>query len=340
MPAELDYSKGRAAILSVGQTPWHREGVVLETPPSSISEALKLAGLDFEVELTPLYHRGTSDSNTQINDFMAVRRTDVGKVLGIVGPRYTPLQNRDAFKILEPLIDKGVVVIETCGALREGRDVWLLVRFDVQDPVVQETFADEVVPFGLLSNNHAGERRVVMQETPIRVVCSNTLGMALSGDDRRVKIRHTVSVEAKAVEAAKELWGALIERYQGIAEQYNRLKASFLDEALFRELVLDTAAPIPPAFQKPGLARQAAAARDRWEARRARIVHLWTDGPEHSGDLSCWEAYNAVAQSLDHDQVLWPTRGTRTASLFDGRLGRIKQQTLNVLIRYAAKQDQ
>ena len=337
MPHELDVVTGttRKAMFSVGETPWHREGVVLETPPASISEALKLAGLDFGVERTPLYHCGRFENYAEIDDFRAVRRTDVGKVLGVVGSRYTPLQNRDAFRILEPLLDNGTATIETAGALREGRDVWLLVRFDVQDPVVQETFADEVVPFGLLSNNHAGERQVVMQETPIRVVCSNTLGMALSGNDRRVKIRHTVNVEARAVEAAQELWGVLIERYHRIAEQYNRLKASFLDEALFRELVLDTAAPIPPALQKSGLTRQAAAARDRWKARRDRIAHLWTSGPEHSGDESAWEAYNAVAQSLDHDQVLWPTRGTRTASLFDGRLGRIKQQTLNALAAHA-----
>ena len=335
MPARLDFTKGRAAVLSVGETPWHREGVVLETPPSSISEVLKLAGLDFDVELTPLYHRGTSDSYAQINDFMAVRRTDVGKVLGVVGSRYTPLQNRDAFMILEPLLDKGVVAIETAGALREGRDIWILVRFNIQDPVVQEVFTDEVVPFGLLSNNHAGERQVVVQETPIRVVCANTLGLALSRTERRVGIRHTVNVEVKVVEAAKELWGAVIERYRGIAEQYKQLKATYLDEALFRELVLDTAAPIPPALQKSDLTRQAAAARNRWDARRARIAHLWTHGPEHRGDQSCWEAYNAVAQSLDHDQVLWPTRGTRTASLFDGRLGRIKQQTLNALAAHA-----
>ncbi len=201
---------------------------------------------------------------------------------------------------------------------------------------MQETFADEVVPFGLLSNNHAGERQVVMQETPIRVVCANTLGMALSGTDRSVKIRHTVNVEARAVEAAKELWGALIERYHRIAEQYNRLKASFLDETLFRELVLDTAAPIPSALQRSGLTRQAVAARDRWKARRARIVHLWTNGPEHSGDLSCWEAYNAVAQSVDHDRKLWPTKGLRTASLFDGNLARVKQRTLNALVTHAS----
>ena len=75
--------------------------------------------------------------------------------------------------------------------------------------------------------------------------------------------------------------------------------------------------------------------RDRVEAKRARILHLWTHGPEHRGDQSCWEAYNAVAQSVDHDRNLWPTRGPRTASLFDGNLARVKQRTLDTLAAHA-----
>lgn len=334
MPAELDYSKGRAAILSVGQTPWHREGVVLEKPPRSTAEALQLAGLDFDVRLEPVYG-GTAHLRKRyvaIPDFRAVRRTDSGAILGVVRRRYTPLQNRDAFRILEPLLDRGVATIETAGALREGRDVWMLVRFKLDEPMVQEVFASDVVPFGLLSNNHAGERRVVLQETPIRVVCSNTLGMALSGPGEKLGVRHTVNVELKTVEAAQALWGALIERYRSIAEQYRQLKATFLDEALFRELVLDTVAPLPAKVRDGTPSRRTI---EQSEARRRRITDLWTNGAGHCGDHSAWEAYNAVAQSLDHDQQLWQTRRSRTASLFDGHLGRAKREALDALVAHA-----
>ena len=298
MPAELDVSKGRAAILSVGKTPWHKEGVVLQKPPGSIEEALILAGLDFEVGLEPVIVRARhpSDHYEQVADFKASVRSDVGKVLGIVGRRYTPLQNRDAFKILEPLLDKGVAHIETAGSLREGRDVWLLVRFDIQDPVVQEVFTDEVVPFGLISNNHAGERRVVVQETPVRVVCSNTLGVALTGPGKKIGVRHTVNVEAKTVDAAGELWGGVIERYRVIAEQYRLLKNTYLDEALFRTLVLDTAAPIKEEWLRPGLSTNQLRAREHVEERRRRVLYLWTHGKGHAGDQSAWEAYNAASQ--------------------------------------------
>ena len=333
MPAELDMSKGRAAILSVGQTPWHREGVVLEHPPESIDEALQMAGLDFDVALAPLYVHAEHMGNQYelVNDFKAIGRSDVNKFLGIVGSRYTPLQNRDAFRLLEPLLKERVASIETAGSLREGRDVWILVRFDIDDPVVKEVFADEVVPFGLISNNHTGERRVILQETPVRVVCSNTLGAALTGSGRKIGVRHTLNVEAKVVDAAQELWGGLIERYRRIAEQYRILKNTYLDEALFRELVLDTAAPFRPELLKQNLSEPQQKARDRVQRKRDRLKDLWTNGNGHKGDQSAWDAYNAVAQSLDHDLELWPTLGQRTASLFDGHLARIKQQVLNAL---------
>ena len=342
MPDEIDKSKGRAAMFSVVETPWHMEGVVLDKPPESIEEALSLAGLDFEVRLDPVIVRipQPSDHYEQADDYRAVVRTDVGKLLGIVGRRYTPLQNRDAFRILEPLLEKGVAHIETAGALREGRDVWLLVRFDIEDPVVQEVFAEEVVPFGLISNNHAGERGVVVQETPVRVVCSNTLGRALRGTGRRIGVRHTLNVEAKVVDAATELWGGLIERYRVIAEQFQLLKATYLDEALFRELVLDTAAPIRDELKRTGLSKSQEDARERVEAKRDRIKELWTEGEGHKGDSSAWEAYNAIVETVDHDMDHWPTKGKRTASLFDGHLAKVKQRTLNAISDHARRMNE
>jgi phage/plasmid-like protein (TIGR03299 family) len=350
MPAELDYSKGRAAILSVGETPWHKEGVVLVKPPRSADEALELAGLDFEVALEPIFARwghagkartgstgdgsaGDADEYSYVEGFSAVRRLDTGTVLGVVGDGYAPLQNRDAFRILEPLIDNGLAHIETAGALRGGRDVWILIRFNIKDPVVSEVFAEEVVPYGLLSNNHCGARSVVLQETPIRVVCANTLGMALKGPGRKVAIRHTVSVGARTVDAAKRIWGSLIERYRVIAEQYRCLKRKFLDQSLFEKLVLDVVAQLPEAEGHGSKAR--ARAVERAERRRARLGKLWKEGAGHRGDGSAWEAYNAVVQSLDHDVELWPTPGPRTASLFDGHLRRLKQQVLDKLVEYA-----
>jgi phage/plasmid-like protein (TIGR03299 family) len=337
MAHELDRrADGTASVFSVRETPWHREGTVLTGAPS-LKEALHTGGLDFEVVVRPLFVRSEPEdlpfcTYDRAGNASATVRTDRGTVLGIVTERYQPLQNRDAFGVLEPLLDAGLASLETGGALRGGSDVWMLVRFNVDSPVVREVFTDEVIPYGLISNNHAGKRKVIVQETPIRVVCANTLSLALDDRSRALNVRHTASVEAKTVEAARQLWSGLIERYETAAQQYRTLKSQHMDTALFRRLVLDVAAPIPSKLDGANLTKRQEKAREHVIARRLRIKQLWTDGTGHSGDHSMWEAYNAVAECVDHDVKVWRVRGSRAASLMDGRLAAVKNRVLAGLV--------
>ena len=342
MAHELDRrADGTGAMFSVRLTPWHREGTVLSNAPS-LAEALRLGGLDFEVEARPLFTRVQQYPAVpnifgyrQAGNACATVRTDREAVLGIVSRRYQPLQNRDAFGVLEPLLDAGLASLETGGALRGGRDVWMLVRFNVDSPIVREVFADELIPFGLVSNNHAGQRKVIVQETPIRVVCANTLGLALRGRTRALSVRHTASVEARTVDAARRLWSGLVERDAAAARQYQMLKARHMDTAVFRRLVLDVAASIPPHLDRGGLTPRQQTARARIVARRNRLTQLWDEGAGHSGDHSMYEAYNATVESIDHDAELWRVRGPRTGALLDGRLVEVKNRVLAGLVAAA-----
>lgn len=362
MAHELTFdANGVAQMFSVTETPWHREGHILTAAPT-LADALALAGAAFTVEKRPTYRQiitGTGLDGQPVIDYVEnteafiTARTDTGAELGAVGAWYTPLQNRDAFAVLEPLLEAGVAALETGGSLRGGADVWMLVRFDLSrfGATAQEVFGDEVLPFGLIANNHAGRRGCLLQLTPIRVVCANTLGMSEraaglgdaaegSATDRRaILVRHTQSVEAKVVEAAQQLFAGIVERYETIAHQYRLLRATYLDEALFRELVLNTVAPDPrdnPRFNPE--ARMAESVLERAERKRAELTRLWTEGRGHRGDHSAWEAYNGVVEALDHNGALWPTRGGawRTAALMNGRLHDLKQQTLDTLVAYAA----
>ena len=237
--------------------------------------------------------------------------------------------------MLQPLIDGGLAAIETAGSLRGGRDVWLLVRFNVADPRVREVFATEVVPFGLLSNNHAGERGVVLQETPIRVVCANTLGLALetAKRGRMVSVRHTLGVEERTTAAAGRLWRGIIERYRLVAEQYRLLRQCYLEVGEFRRLVLDVVSPMPDPRPAPSHAHRAT--EERVIERRERLHELWLHGAGHRGERSAWEAYNGAVEALDHDERLWRTRGSRAGSLMAGGLGALKQRVLDGLVQHA-----
>ncbi|HEU0299190.1 MAG TPA: DUF932 domain-containing protein [Longimicrobium sp.] len=346
MAHELTFNNGGAEMFSVRQTPWHREGHVLTAAPT-YAEALRLAGLDFEVEMRPAYARKTTDDGDEYfvpsDTARLVIRTDNEKELGSVGNWYTPLQNADAFRVLVPLLDAGILELETGGSLRDGADVWLLAKFNLDrfGPVVREVFADEVVPFGLIANNHNGRRGVLLQLTPIRVVCANTLGMAEAGarNGRAITVRHTQGVEAGVVAAAETLFKGIVERYEVVAAQYRTLKAVALEEAEFRRMVLDVIAPHPlenPRFNPDGMMARSVV--ERAERKRTELTRLWTAGDGHTGDHSAWEAYNAATQALDHNADLWPTRGGvwRTASLLDGQLGTMKMEVLNGLVSHTA----
>lgn len=343
MAHELDRNEatGKRAMFSVIETPWHKEGVVLNAAPTFV-DALKLAGCDYEVATRPVFvceADGTTFSKSATGQAIVRmdRQTTLGEaVLKVVGDDYVPVQNRDAFGVLEPLLDKGVAHLETGGTLRGGRDAWMMVRFDISDPVVQEVFADEVVPFGLITNNHSGEARVLVMETPIRVVCANTLGAALVGwkdRNKAIAVAHKGDARVKVVEAAEELFGGIVERYRTIAEQYRAMKERILTVEEFTRTVLDEASPLPKdlhGYDTEHLTvRGYDLARKRAEERRAAITNAWTGGMGHAGDHSAWEAYNGAVEVIDHDANLYRTNGARVASLLGGRLLEAKSAVLN-----------
>lgn len=345
MAHELDRNSktGKLAMFSVRETPWHREGIVLNEAPS-LADALVLAGADFEVGTRPVYIREADGSFSQSTTGQAIVRLDRMTTLGeavfkLVGDDYVPLQNRDAFGVLEPLLDKGVAHLETGGTLRDGRDCWMMVRFDIDDPVVREVFADEVIPFGLITTNHSGDARALVMQTPTRVVCANTLGMAMTGWQQRgdvIKVSHRGDARVRLIDAATTLFGGIVERYKTIAETYRDLKNTIISVEQFTSSVLDVAAPLPEkAFTLRGnhlTGRGYEAAFEAAEARRDRISYMWHNGAGHSADNSAWEAYNGAVEVIDHDNDLFRTRGSRVAAMIGGRLVAKKTEVLNALV--------
>lgn len=347
---ELEMRDGRASFFEVGQQrdAWHREGVLLAEAPT-LEEALKIGRLDFEVQKYPTFRViGPEKKIVENTKAFVTVRTDTGAELGSVGSDYTVLQNLDAFAALIPLIDSGIVRLETGGVLRDGADVWLLAQFDITKfgPVVREVFADEVIPFALISNNHAGRRNATVAVTPIRVVCANTLGMveeemdAGVGKTRSIGVRHTGDAAARMVEASQELLGGLIERYETVAKQFRLLKNFYLDEQMFVSLAVVPAIGVHPTERRGWNpeARMATAVIERWEKKLTTIRNLWTAGRGHAGDMSAWEAYNAVVEAVDHDTELFPTKSGvyRTASMMHGVLRDMKQRALTRLVGAAS----
>ena len=347
MAHELDQNMatGRMASLSVKETPWHREGFVLDQPPT-FDEAMRLGGMDYEVKTVPIFIEALDGSGNMVRSESgrAIIRADrpeieLDRVFAVRSDHYVPLQNVDAFSALIPLIDNGTATIETAGTLRNGRDAWMMAKFTINDPVVREVFANEVIPFALITNNHSGEKRAEVALTPVRVVCANTLGFARTGmrfaseNKDAIAIVHRGDAKVKMIEAAEELFGGIVERYRLVAEQYRTMKATIITVEQFTKAILDVAAPLPPkAFTPDGehlTTRGYDAAYEAAERRRDAISVAWEKGKGHVGDHSAWEGYNGAIEVIDHDVKMFRTNGSRVASLIGGRLAERKQLLTN-----------
>lgn len=215
-----------------GQRPWHGLGTALdEVDLYDWQSASKKAGLDWTVELVPLV---TADTQAKV-DHRAVRRTSDSKVLGVVGPRYAPLQNKDAFAWFTPFLDAREAALHTAGSLKGGSRVWVLAKLNRDPLVIAE--GDEVEKFVLLSHGHDGSLAVRAGFTPIRVVCQNTLSMAHGSDaSKLIRIKHTRDV-LENLANVREVMDLANQEFEATAEQYRRLARKSVNQADLRRYV-------------------------------------------------------------------------------------------------------
>lgn len=186
-------------MFSVREKPWHYEMTkdrthILEEAPTS-RDAIELAGLNWRVESNPVY----DGNGNEIKGFKANTRSSDGSVLGIVTNKYKIVQNVDAFDFTDNLIGEEMRY-ETAGSLKNGKTIWLLGK-------MPERFicGDKFEPYICFTNSHDGTGAVKIAMTPIRVVCNNTLNMALTGAKRSWSTKHMGNMEAKLSEARHTL---------------------------------------------------------------------------------------------------------------------------------------
>lgn len=177
------------------ETPWHGLGTRVEEAPDS-GAALRLAGLDWKVLQQPIQ---TEDGRT-IKGFKANIRDRDGRVLGVVTDRYKVVQNEDAFAFTDELLGEGVSY-ETAGSLQEGRRTWILAKL----PQRYIISGDEITPYLVFMNAHDGTGAIKAAMTPVRVVCQNTLNLALATAKRSWAAHHTGDVREKMEDARNAL---------------------------------------------------------------------------------------------------------------------------------------
>lgn len=214
MPASLE------SMAYFGSVPWHGLGTqVPESDVFNIEKCIEHAGLAWDVISEPIFLQ----DGTKLEDGKAMTRTYNGRrqVLGIVGPRFVPLQNREAFDFFKPFLDERQAAIHTAGSLDKGRSVWVLCNLQMDAAEIVD--GDKVEKFVLLSNSHDGSRAVRVGFTPIRVVCANTLAMAHSDSaSKLIRVRHTRKMHT-SLNDIRETMNLINQEFEASVEQYRRM---------------------------------------------------------------------------------------------------------------------
>ena len=290
------------SLFYVGRNvPWHGLGVSVETAPTS-GDALVYAGLDWEVEQREIMD---SVSRKVIPGFYANTRTSDNSVLGVVGSRYKIVQNTEAFEFTDSLLNEGVTY-ETAGSLKDGRTIWLLVKMPTE-----KILGDDVDPYICFTNSHDGSGCIKVCMTPTRVVCNNTLNLALSNASRMWSTRHVGDIQGK-LEEAKLTLGLATDYMKELANEADILANTTISSSKLNN-VIELMFPISTADSK----RKA----ERIEEDRAKFMKVYNAPDIKKFQGTAWGVVNAAADFADHYSMIRNTANgaeNRWASIMSG----------------------
>lgn len=298
MAHNLERRGNRASMFYSGEVPWHQLGQKLDHPANA-SQAMEAANLDYTVVKKPLKAIINGRQYSDVPNAFATVRTDTNQVLGVVGARYEPVQNSDAFNFFDPLVDRDEAIYHTAGVLGRGEKIWLLAK--LPDYIKVGHKKDPVEKFVLLYNSHDGSSHIRVKMTPVRVVCNNTLTAALSGTDSEVRIKHTQSAQDKLQEA-HQILGLTNQLYAQLDFIFNRMALRKVTGSQLVEYV-KTLIPDNPQAEN----------NTRTENMRNHIIYLHDevkDASMHKGNL--FGAYNAVTEFVDHQESKDPNKHLRS----------------------------
>jgi phage/plasmid-like protein (TIGR03299 family) len=312
--------QGRMAF--VDTTPWHGLGKQV-TADISAQEMCRDAGLDWSVTKEAAPGARIIDEKKDLHDRYLILRDPVAPekepvALGMVGSGYEPLQNRDAFKFMEPFIDNGYAQFHTAGALGNGERVWVLAKLNGQIAIHGDDVIDR---FLLVSNSHNGSGAVSVRFTPIRVVCQNTLNFAHEKSSGVISVRHTKHINRNLARAQVEELRLIIEKVFSEAHSLFGRMAMINLKAADIDLFLEAIFPRTSKQKNDGLEP------DRW----GRIKIILADGRITPAKTrhTLWALYNAIVRDEDYRSSTEAAEDARLARVWFGRGHDLKIKVLD-----------
>lgn len=295
MAHELEIGlNGEASFASFREPAWHGLGTVFDHEVTT-SEMLSLAKLDnwnVRLEEIPLPDTFVSEKN---NFFVARSNPFIdgqNDVLGIVGERYHTLQNEELFTFGDNLLDGGGRW-ETAGSIKGGRQVFGALALERETILDPNGVSDKVNTYLLVNTSHDGSVSIMASVTPVRVVCANTLNMAIGRGNRNIKqsfrIRHTQTAEGR-VAVAREALGlanAYMDEFDKMAQEMIQTE---ITNDKFQD-ILRAVYPMPETNAKGSMSK--------WQNKIELIEDIYTGQFNDTISGTAWGALNGITERLD-----------------------------------------
>lgn len=312
----------------VGQTPWHDLGNKLPAK-QPIEVWAKEAGMDWSIRETPVRfmdeQAGALGSIQTFHDQKVLYRSDTKAPLSVVGSRYRVVQPKEVLEFYRDLVEVSGYELETAGVLKAGKKFWALARTG-DESALKGT--DVVKGYILLATSCDGTLATTATPTTIRVVCNNTLSIALDGASSAIKVPHSTSFDADAVKRqlgiAVSGWDAFMYRMKTLAERKVKSREA---TNFFLKVLCQTDA-------------HATSAAGPTNERALKKVQALFDGEGRGAELAAakgtaWGLLNAVTEFVDHERRA-RTQEYRLDSAWFGQGAVLKQRALGHALHLVA----
>ncbi len=320
-----------------GDKPWHGLGIEV-APDLTPEEMLKAAQLEWTVTKRPAYTLTDPQWHEDVGVMQAdghhfITRDSDNRILSHCGDDYIPIQNEDIFKFFKKFTEAGHMTMDTAGSLRDGAEIWGLAKIAADFKLAG---GDEVKGYLLINQPHVAGKAMTIKFTPIRVVCNNTLTMALADGGAAFRMPHIKEFDTSVQSAAEEALGLSERRVKEFQEQ-----AEFLASKQFKsESLMNYIAEL---YQPSILVEKAKAANDDFIIQEhfnktselvLSSVDLSPGASMKSAKGTWWGALNGATYVEDHQRRSTAVGNSLHSAWFVAAANR-KAKALNKALEYA-----
>jgi phage/plasmid-like protein (TIGR03299 family) len=310
-------------IAYTNEVPWHGLGTYIQDAPS-VDDMLIKAGLDWTVVKAPVHAEHDTGLVSTNEHFALVRSTD-GKILDVCGKHYIPVQNRDALGFFRSFVEAGDATLETAGSLKGGRNIWGLANLG-QNFHLKNNTSDQLKSYLLISSPHEVGKSLQIKFTSVRVVCNNTLTLALNSA-AQFRMSHRLQFDEFNQERAREVLGIARDESKQFEQTANLLSTQKLSHD-------DIIRVLQPVYQPDHNPVDLINSADKYLSPTIKAIMYANENAPGADPATAWGLLNAVTYYSDH--VASRSVDKRMYNAWFGKTANHKEKILNTLVSMAA----